>query len=215
MAKVITVNTPGPQGPVGPSPDITIFATTGSNTFVGNQTITGSIFFNGGSKVTNQYYANSIDVQAGTNGWAELLSNNGDNAIWVDNSGSYITTNGYYRWTFDYTGSLTLPGPVLGNVTALTITSNTASLNLSLGSFYTLQLVSGSNIYINPSNIRPGETVSLLISTTGSATVTFPNTVLQPSGSSYTPTTSSAKDILTFISFDNTNLYVASVKNLI
>jgi hypothetical protein len=111
--------------------------------------------------------------------------------------------------------SLIITGSVLGNVTTLSISSNTASLDLSLGSFYTLQLVSGSNTFINPTNIRAGETVSLLVSTTGSATVSFPSIVLQPSGSSYIPTTTTGKDVLTFISFDNTNLYLASVKNLI
>lgn len=113
------------------------------------------------------------------------------------------------------TGSLIITGSTQGNVTALSITSNTASLNLSLGSFYTLQLVSGSNTYINPTNITSGLTATLLVSTTGSATVSFPSTVLQPSGSSYTPTTTTGKDVLTFISFDNTNLYLANVKNLI
>lgn len=114
-----------------------------------------------------------------------------------------------------FNGAQTITGSVLGNVTALSISSNTASLNLISGSFYTLQLVQGTNTHINPSNIRAGQTVSLLVSTTGSATVSFPSTVLQPSGSSYTPTTTTGKDVLTFISFDTTNLYLASVKNLI
>lgn len=112
----------------------------------------------------------------------------------------------------NYTNGLTITGSTQGNVTALSISSNTASLNLSSGSFFTLQLVSGSNTYINPSNIVPGLTATLLISTTGSATVTFPGTV--KTGSAYTPTTTTGKDILTFISFDSTNLYLAAVKNL-
>ena len=113
------------------------------------------------------------------------------------------------------TGSLVVTGSVQGNVAALTVTSNTASVDLSLASFYTLQLVSGSNIFINPSNIKPGLTATILVSTTGSGTVSFPSTVKQPSGSSYTPTTSTGKDVLTFLSYDTTTLYVASVKNLI
>lgn len=113
------------------------------------------------------------------------------------------------------TGSLVVTGSVQGNVAALTVTSNTASVDLSLASFYTLQLVSGSNIFINPSNITPGQTATILVSTTGSGTVSFPSTVKQPSGSSYTPTTSTGKDVLTFLSYDTTTLYVASVKNLI
>ena len=122
----------------------------------------------------------------------------------LDVSGSVSISNG-----------ITSTGSILGNVTALTIISNTASLNLTSGSFYTLQLVSGSNTFINPTNIRAGQTVSILVSTTGSATVSFPAVVDQPSGSAYVPTTTTGKDVLTFISFDTTNLYLANVKNLI
>jgi hypothetical protein len=135
---------------------------------------------------------------------------------------SFATTASYYNTSTlattgsnRFSGSQTITGSILGNVTALTISSNTASLNLTSGSFYTLQLVSGSNTFINPTNIRAGQTVSILVSTTGSATVSFPTIVDQPSGSAYVPTTTTGKDVLTFISFDTTNLYLANVKNLI
>jgi len=97
----------------------------------------------------------------------------------------------------------------------LTISSNTASLNLNNGNFFTLQLVSGSNTFINPSNIKSGQTTNILISTTGSATVSFPSTVKQVSGSSYVPTTITGTDIVTLISFDTASLYLANVKNLV
>lgn len=111
--------------------------------------------------------------------------------------------------------SVVITGSTQGNVTALTISSNTASLNLNSGNFFTLQLVAGVNTHINPSNIKPGQSSILLLSTTGSATVSFPSTVKQPSGSSYTPTTTTGTDILTFVSLDNSNLYLVNVKNLI
>ena len=111
--------------------------------------------------------------------------------------------------------NLVVTGSTQGNVTALSIASNTASLNLNLGNFFTLQLVPGVDTYVNPSNIKPGQSSLLLISTTGSGTVSFPSTVKQPSGSSYTATTTTGTDILTFASLDNTNLYVVNVKNLI
>lgn len=240
------------------------FATTGSNTFVGNQIIT-----NGVLRLTEAYYL----VWTGStvlNDWnyAPMISANSSrfiispqgvfgssaNTVYINMSGSlgigkmptasldvsgslfvangitgsllgtasFATTASYYNTSAlattgsnSFNGAQTITGSVLGNVTALSISSNTASLNLTSGSFYTLQLVSGSNTHINPSNIRAGQTVSLLVSTTGSATVSFPSTVLQPSGSSYVPTTTTGKDVLTFISFDTTNLYLASVKNLI
>ena len=113
------------------------------------------------------------------------------------------------------TGSLTITGSVYGNINALSISSNTASMDLTKGDFFTLQLVSGSNTRIEPTNIRAGQTISLLLSTTGSATVSFPSSVKQVSGSSYTPTTTTSKDIVTLIAFDTTDLYLANVKNLI
>jgi hypothetical protein len=87
-------------------------------------------------------------------------------------------------------------------------------MDLSTGNFFTLTLAGGST-NINPTNITAGQTVTLLVTTSPGSSVTFPSTVKQPSGSAYTPTTGTAKDVLTFISFDTTAIYVANVKNLI
>jgi hypothetical protein len=111
--------------------------------------------------------------------------------------------------------STVLSGSIRGEVNALSISSNTASLNCALDNFFTLQLVSGSNTFINPSNILPGQTINLRINTTGSATVSFPSSVLQSSGSAYVPTTTTGVDVVTFISFDATSLLLSNVKNLV
>lgn len=113
------------------------------------------------------------------------------------------------------TGSLTITGSAYGNVSALSIASNTASMDLTRGNFYTLQLVSGSDTYINPSNVRAGQTVTLVLSTTGSATVSFPSIVKQASGSAYVPTTSVSQDVVTFMCVDGTNLLTSYVKDLV
>jgi hypothetical protein len=126
-------------------------------------------------------------------------------------SGSVGQANAWIN-TKQLSGSYGITGSLLGNVTALTISSNTASLNLGLGNFFTLQLVPGSNTYINPSNIRAGQKVDVLISTAGSATVSFPSTV--KTGSAYVPTATTSHDMLTLTSFDSTNLYLTAVKNL-
>jgi hypothetical protein len=112
-------------------------------------------------------------------------------------------------------GSVNVTGSVSGNVNALSISSQTASLNLNNGNFFTLQLVSGSATHINPTNIKPGQTVNIRLSTTGSGTVTFPSSVDQASGSAYVPTTTTGTDIITLVSFDSSILYLANVKNLI
>jgi hypothetical protein len=212
--------------------DTSSFATTGSNIFVGNQIIrNGTLRLSPGyqlvwtgSEVLNDWnYAPMFNASAVGEGF--LFSPQGvfgtpPNQVFINMSGS-LGVGKFPTASLDVSGSvsisngITSTGSILGNVTALTITSNTASLDLTSGSFYTLQLVSGSNTFINPTNIRAGQTVSILVSTTGSATVSFPATVDQPSGSAYVPTTTTGKDVLTFISFDTTNLYLANVKNLI
>jgi hypothetical protein len=140
-----------------------------------------------------------------------------DNTIfYAENGNMHITRN-----VVDVTGSLVvsgstkITGSVQGNVNALSIASNTASLNLNNGNFFTLQLVSGSATHINPSNIKPGQTVNIRLNTTGSATVTFPSSVKQVSGSAYVPTTTTGVDVITLVSFDTSSLYLANVKNLI
>ena len=112
-------------------------------------------------------------------------------------------------------GSATITGSVQGNVLPLTVTSNTASLNLNNGNFFELALTGSQDIRIEPSNIKPGQTVNIKLNTTGSGTVSFPTSVKQVSGSSYTPTTAVSTDIITMVSFDSTNLYLANLKNLV
>jgi hypothetical protein len=109
-------------------------------------------------------------------------------------------------------------GSVRGEVKALSIASNTASLDCSTDNFFTLTLVSGSNTFINPSNIAAGQTINLRITQAnpGNGTVSFPSSVKQVSGSSYVPSTGAGpQDIVTFISFDASSLYLSNVKNLV
>ena len=131
-------------------------------------------------------------------------------------TGSLITNaNVIVTGSLNVSGSAVITGSVQGNVLPLTVTSNTASLNLNNGNFFELALTGSSDIRIEPSNIKPGQTINIKLNTTGSGTVSFPTSVKQPSGSAYIPTTTVGTDILTMVSFDTTNLFVANVKNLI
>jgi len=160
----------------------------------GNTIVTGSLIVTGG-------------ITGSLLGTASLAST----ASFVNPLRQNIIISG----SLNITGSVTITGSVAGNAIALTIASNTASLDLNSGNFFTLQLVSGSNTFINPSNITPGQTANILVSTTGSATVSFPSTVLQISGSPYIPTTTTGKDIVTMVSLNTSSLYLAYVKTLI
>jgi hypothetical protein len=75
--------------------------------------------------------------------------------------------------------------------------------------------VSATNTFINPSNIQPGQTINLRVNTIGSATVSFPTTVKQVSGSAYVPTTTTGVDVVTFIAFDASSLLLSNVKNFV
>jgi len=114
------------------------------------------------------------------------------------------------------TGSVAITGSVQGNVSALTISTNTASIDLSRGNFFTLTL-SGST-HFTATNIKPGQTVNILLTTNATNnSASFNSTIFrQPSGSAYSPTgVNGAQDIITLISYDTTALYMASVKNMI
>jgi hypothetical protein len=113
---------------------------------------------------------------------------------------------------------LTITGSLRGQVSALSISSNTASVNMSTNNFFTLALVNGANTHINPTNINPGQTVNIRVTqgSLGTGTVSFPSFVDQPSGSLYTGSmVANAIDIVTMITFDSSIVFVSSVRNMI
>jgi hypothetical protein len=114
--------------------------------------------------------------------------------------------------------SLTITGSLRGQVSLLSIASNTASVNMSSNNFFTLTLVDGANTFINPTNVNPGQTVNIQIRQggAGTGTVSFPTFVDQASGSLYTGSrVSSAIDIVTMITFDSSIVYLSSIRNMI
>lgn len=120
--------------------------------------------------------------------------------------------------TLDVTGSTIITGSLRGQVGALSIASNTASIDLSSNNFFTVNLVNGANTHISASNIRPGQTINLRVSqsSAGTGTVSFNSVIEQPSGSPYTGSMiPNAEDIVTFISFDSTRLYTSAIRNLV
>jgi hypothetical protein len=109
-------------------------------------------------------------------------------------------------------------GSLRGQVSTLSISSNTASVNMSTNNFFTLALVNGANTHINPTNINPGQTVNIRVTqgSLGTGTVSFPSFVDQPSGSLYTGSAvANAIDIVTMITFDSSIVFVSSVRNMI
>jgi hypothetical protein len=100
----------------------------------------------------------------------------------------------------------------------LTISSNTASMDLSKGNFFTLTLVSGTTTQLTASNIKAGQTINLLVTqaAAGSGSLSYNSTFKFTPGNQYTASVnSSTQDILTFITFNNTNVYASAIKNLV
>lgn len=153
---------------------------------------------------TSSYYTDSAsfdnridELVAETGSYARLSGGN-------NFTGSQIISGGLeVVGTSSYTGSLA------GNVVDLTVTSQTASMDLSAGNFFVLDIPGGSTTEIVTTNIRPGLTVTLQLNQPASVgTINFstdnfrfprltPPVVTPQSGSS---------DVATFVSFDSTKL---------
>ena len=140
------------------------------------------------------------------------------NLIFASGSQVQITGSAQITGSLIIQGNSQVSGSLIGQVTALSISSNTASLNMSTNNFFTLALVNGTNTNINPTNINPGQTVNILVSqsSAGTGTVTFPSIVKQLTGSLYTVSAvANAVDIVTMITFDTSTVYVSSIRNLV
>lgn len=150
----------------------TTFATTGSNSFVGNQTITGSV----------------------------IISSSIDNDFIVIGKSIYS-------------------GSVRGNVVSMSISSQTASMDCSLGNFFTITLVGGSTTYLTATNINAGETLSLRVTQPSGSfgNLTSNNSVIKfPQAFPYIATLASeAIDILSFQSFDTSSLLGVGINKLV
>jgi hypothetical protein len=130
-------------------------------------------------------------------------------------STSAIAANGFpFTGSARITGSLVITGSAEMNVVSLSIVSNTASIDLNAGNYFTGSL-SGS-VFFNVTNVRPGETAIVKLTTTGVPTASFSSNVRQVSGSAYVATSGSGwTDILTIVSMDTTSAFLLNSKKFI
>lgn len=110
-------------------------------------------------------------------------------------------------------GSTTITGSVYGNVRAVTITSNTASIDLSVANYFTLTLSGSTNI--NVTNPRAGVTATLVINTSTGASASFSSNVKQPSGSFYAASPSGNIDIISFTAVNSTNVFAFPAQSFV
>lgn len=119
-------------------------------------------------------------------------------------TGSYATTG-----SNTFNGNQDFSGSVRGEVSSLTISSETASIDCSTGNFFTLTLPSGST-HINATNINGGETITLELTQPSNGdygTITTDSTIIFPEfNQPQTTNATSSIDVMTFVSFDTTRL---------
>ena len=111
-------------------------------------------------------------------------------------------------------GNAEFTGSVYGNVVSMSISSNTASMDLSAGNYFELT-ASVSPLNINVTNLKGGVTSTLSLSGSTAATITFSPNVLQPSGSLYTASVSGQTDILSFVAFNSSKVNVVSTLKMV
>jgi hypothetical protein len=122
-------------------------------------------------------------------------------------TGSYATTgSNNFIGNQNITGSITITGSAYGNVISASISTNTASIDLSRANYFTLTIANNTNI--NVINPQPGVTATLVINTAGAASASFSSNVKQSSGSFYVPSVSGNIDILSFTAVTTSSVYV-------
>ena len=113
-------------------------------------------------------------------------------------------------------GSSVFSGSVIGEITALSITSNTASMDCSLGNMYTLVINQQTDVHLDVTNIQAGQTINLEVThdATNSGSLSYAPEFQFPGGTAPTITAAaSSKDVLTFIAFRDTTLLGTSLLN--
>jgi hypothetical protein len=122
------------------------------------------------------------------------------------NTGSFINSGSFVN-----DGSLIYTGSSVGNLTALAIASNTASIDFRDGDYFTLNLVSGSNTHleINPSGTKVKQPDP------GSGTLSYGSNFKFPGGTIPTVTDGTlTEDIFTFVNFGFNETYVTALNNM-
>ncbi len=179
-----------------------------------NTSILSASIYQTDATQSNNFTTNSSSVATRLNTIEVRYATTGSNTF-VGNQ--TITGSVTISGSFTEIGNMVYSGSVRGIVLPLTISSQTASMDLSRGNFFTLTLVSGSNTHISCSNINPGETISLRITQSPASfgTVSFAPTIKISQFSPYIATPiSSSVDVISFLSFDTSAIYGAAVNNL-
>ena len=167
--------------------------------------------FEAGTATTVKTYIDDLTVSGSLS--ASFFSGDGSGLTNLPASNAFPFTG-----SAEITGSLVVTGSISGEVQTLSVSSNTASIDCSVGNFFKLTIPGASTTQVVASNIQPGQTINVLFEqeVSNSGSITFPSYFKFAGGYDYEPTLQSgSKDIVSMVAFDSTDLYTVSVKNLL
>jgi hypothetical protein len=160
---------------------------------VGAVSVTGSMILSSSAAV-------GMDIQT--------FSTNHTGALFISSSGLVsLDVKGYntnISSSLNLTGSLVQTGSLQQNVVTLTNSSNTASLDLSQGNFFSYVLADSSANYLNPTNVKPGMRFTVKAIGTGPSSQIEINSAKFAGGPGLVSVgTSGSYRIFDFVSYDN------------
>jgi len=142
----------------------------------------------------------------------------GASGIFEQTGSFYATTNNLeVTGSFKPKGVVDVDGSIGGAITTLTVSSNTASIDLRTANTYKLDIVGGADTHLSITNFsNSGQSANILLSQPGGATgsISFDSNFKFGQGTSYVPTpVFSAKDIISIASIDGV-AYATFINNL-
>ena len=190
--------------------------TDGTNVYSGYQLIDSVDGGNYASLAVTSYSSEYPGVSTGVIIGGKY-TNGSDTAIgFPSNAGIDLWKPTYAKNGLSVSSSISITGSAHGNVVALTITSNTASLDLNKGNFFTLSLANGTSTNINITNVQPGTTALLQITNGGIQSASFSSNVKQQRYNAYVPTSgSNTIDLLSIQAFNNSTVFVTKANNFV
>ena len=200
----------------------------GGSSFGGNLGVNQAILGGNHNEISGSASTNGINNAVILGGEYNVIPSGSANTAILASSGSFITSphqrsaiigGSALTTTKDdevVVPNLTISGSAVGEVGVITPTSSTGSMDCSLGNMFTMTLDNGTDVRLEASNIQAGQTINLKLTNnaTSAGTISFGSGFEFEGGTPFTATaTTSAVDILTFVSFDGTTLQATGLKN--
>jgi hypothetical protein len=99
---------------------------------------------------------------------------------------------------------------------AVSVASNTASIDMNAGNFFTVTLANNATTHFNVTGLSAGENANIFVTTGTVSTASFSTNIKQPSGSAYLPSSGSGvTDLLSLAALNSSTAYLVNAKRFI